>query len=248
MRIDVSMPRLACVALSLLLAASFAGREAGDRVVSASNAGDTMNEQARGNSGDHLTADQTIADLLGHPAFSGFGRLLLPWDDRAYDNRMRLRDVGALLPYHSHVDPGTVVSALNHMIDDVNNGKTIFYEFYTEAEKKEQPAKANTGLFFFRGKPGAPFAVIAPGGGFSYIGSVHEGFPYAVAISKRPRRPILGEDHQVQYSALGEDAVVARKIRPLANRAIAMPPALQYRNEQAPVHRQLAGGNGSHTH
>jgi acetyl esterase/lipase len=70
------------------------------------------------------------------------------------------------------------------MIDDVKNGRTIFHEFYTEEEKKEQPAKSNTGLFFFRGKPGAPFAVIAPGGGFSYVGSVHEGFPYAVAISK----------------------------------------------------------------
>jgi acetyl esterase/lipase len=40
-------------------------------------------------------------------------------------------------------------------------------------------------LFFFRGKPGAPFAVISPGGGFSYVGSVHEGFPYAVEISGR---------------------------------------------------------------
>ena len=29
------------------------------------------------------------------------------------------------------------------------------------------------------------FAVISPGGGFSYVGSVHEGFPYAVAISSR---------------------------------------------------------------
>jgi hypothetical protein len=109
----------------------------------------------------------------------------LPWDDRGYDNSMRLRNVSALLPYHSHVDPGTVVSALNHIIDDVNNGKTIFYDFYTEEEKKGQPAKSNTGLFFFRGKPGAPFAVVAPGGGFSYVGSVHEGFPYAVAINKQ---------------------------------------------------------------
>jgi acetyl esterase/lipase len=38
-------------------------------------------------------------------------------------------------------------------------------------------------LFFFRGKPRAPFAIISPGGGFSYVGSVHEGFPYAVEIS-----------------------------------------------------------------
>jgi len=44
-----------------------------------------------------LTADDTILDLLNHPAFAGFGRLLLPWDDRGYDNSMRLRNVSALL-------------------------------------------------------------------------------------------------------------------------------------------------------
>ena len=76
-----------------------------------------------------------------------------------------------LLPYHSHVDPASVVSALNHMIDDVNDGHTVFYDFYAENEKREQPTKSNTGLFFFRGRPGAPFAMIAPGGGFSYVGS-----------------------------------------------------------------------------
>jgi acetyl esterase/lipase len=130
-----------------------------------------------------LTADDTTQDLLSHPAFAGFGRLLLPWDDRPADST-RLRDVGSLLPYHSHVDAETVVSALNHMIDDASSGRALFYDFYTEHEKAEQTARSNTGLFFFRGKPGAPFAIIAPGGGFSYVASLHEGFPYAVAIRK----------------------------------------------------------------
>jgi acetyl esterase/lipase len=83
------------------------------------------------------------------------------------------------------VDPETVVGALNRMIDDVNNGHAVFYPFYSEEQKQEQPARENTGLFFFRGKPSAPFAVISPGGGFSYVGSVHEGFPYATEISAR---------------------------------------------------------------
>jgi hypothetical protein len=48
-------------------------------------------------------------------------------------------------------------------------------------------------------------------------------YRYECGRMARRRRPILGEDHQVQYSALVEDAVVARKTRPLANRAIAMP-------------------------
>ena len=133
----------------------------------------------------HLTVDDTVGDLLTRRAFAGFGRLLLPWDDRRTDTNMRLRDIGSLLPYHSHVDPAIVVSSLNRMIDDADAGLTIFHDFYTEAGKDAEPSRRNTGLFFFRGRPGAPFAVIAPGGGFAYVASVHEGFPYAVEINKR---------------------------------------------------------------
>jgi hypothetical protein len=118
-----------------------------------------------------------------HPAFAGFGRLILPWDDREYDESIRLSDIGSLLPYHSHVDPEVIAAALNHMIDDVNRGETVFYSFYSEVQRQEQPAKDYTGLFFFRGRPGAPFAVVCPGGGFSYVASVHEGFPYAAEIT-----------------------------------------------------------------
>jgi acetyl esterase/lipase len=71
------------------------------------------------------------------------------------------------------------------MIDEIKDGKTIFYDFYTEQQKQEDPTKESTGLFFFRGKPGAPFAIVCPGGGFSYVGSLHEGFPHAVELSKR---------------------------------------------------------------
>jgi acetyl esterase/lipase len=176
--------RSACVALALLSAAF--GLEAKENAAARSerNPDKPMNAQARGNRDGHLTIDSSIRDLLSHAAFAGFGRLLLPWDDRAYDGSMRLRDIGALLPYHSQVNPGDVVTALNRMIDDASQGKTVCYDFYTEAQK-QQPSRENTGLFFFRGNPGAPFAVISPGGGFAYVGSVHEGFPYAAAISQK---------------------------------------------------------------
>jgi len=133
----------------------------------------------------HLSVNHSIQDVLNHPAFAGHGRLILPWDDRPYDKDMRLSNIGSLLPYHSHVSPDVVVDALNHMIDDVNRGKTVFVDFYTKAQKRAEPSKEHTGLFFFRGKVGAPFAIVAPGGGFSYVGSVHEGFPYAMEISKK---------------------------------------------------------------
>lgn len=133
----------------------------------------------------HLGVDNTVGDLLAHPAFVGFAPLLLPWDDRRYEPTMRLREIGRLLPYHSHVDPAVVVSSLNRMIDDAAAGRTLFLDFYTAAEKEAEPSRRNTGLFFFRGKPGAPFALIAPGGGFAYVGALHEGFPFADEISRR---------------------------------------------------------------
>jgi acetyl esterase/lipase len=133
----------------------------------------------------HLEVGDSLGDVLNHPMFRGFGRLLLPWDGRSYDPKMPLRNIGSLLPYHTHVDPAVVVSSLNRMIDDASAGKTIFCDIYTDAEKRTEPSREDTGLFFFRDKSGAPFAVVAPGGGFAYGGSVHEGFPYAAEISKR---------------------------------------------------------------
>ena len=133
----------------------------------------------------YLRADDRIRDLLNPPAFAGFARLILPWDDRDYGDTMRLRDIGTLLPYHTHVNSDGVVSSLNRMIDDATAGKTVFYDIYTKAQKRADPTRENTGVFFFRGQPNAPFAVIAPGGGFAYVASVHEGFPYAVEISNR---------------------------------------------------------------
>lgn len=172
------------VALAMCLVP--AGAESGKGVgnVSQSKTGEIVKNVSNADKSGHLSADGSLRDILNHPAFAGFGRLLLPWDDRSYDGSMRLSNFGSLLPYHSHINTGVIVGSLNRMIDDAAKGQTVFYDFYTRSQKQEQAAKAFTGLFFFRGKPGAPFAIIAPGGGFSYVGSVHEGFPYAEQISK----------------------------------------------------------------
>jgi acetyl esterase/lipase len=170
----------AVTALVLLLCVAAAGR--GPQAGAPPRAKGTEVSASRGG---HLGSKSTIGDILHHPAFAGFSRLILPWDDRVYDEQMQLTRIGSLLPYHSHVDPETVASALNRMVDDAARGQTVFYRFYSETQRKQQPEKANTGLFFFRGAPGAPFAVISPGGGFAYVGSVHEGFPYAEAISRK---------------------------------------------------------------
>lgn len=151
-----------------------------------SHAGDILNTKAsRISNYVHLKTDDFVRKVVEHPAFKGFGQLILPTEHDAYHLDTPLSEVRSLMPYHNHVEPVTVVDALNHMIDEANEGQTVFYEFYNEAQKRDDPTKNNTGLFFFRGKPGAPLAIVCPGGGFSYVGSLHEGFPLALAISKK---------------------------------------------------------------
>jgi acetyl esterase/lipase len=132
-----------------------------------------------------LTTDSTVGDVLAHAAFAGFGRLLFPWDDRSLDEAMKLGNVASLMPYHSHVEPRTIVAALNRMIAEAEADRPIVFDFRPAERKRLDPTLRNTALFFVRGRRGAPFALIAPGGGFAYVGALHEGFPYAEAISRR---------------------------------------------------------------
>lgn len=122
---------------------------------------------------EHLTTRSTIADVLAHPAFDGFSRYILPLE-WGYDADMPLTDIAQLLPYHNYIDAERCVGYINQMIDSVAAGRRIYYDLGRE----------DAGLFFFRGRPGAPFAVVCPGGGFSYVGSIHEGFPHALALSQ----------------------------------------------------------------
>jgi acetyl esterase/lipase len=176
----------------------------GDTVTSNGRKNEMVGEEGNGNILDqtnkgHLTTNDYVRDIVSHPAFKGFGELMLPRDDNTDYYDTRLKQVGSLMPYHSHVNPGIVVAALNHLIDEVNAGKTSFYHFYTEGQKQEDPTKRRTGLFFYRGKPGAPFAIVCPGGGFSYVGSLHEGFPLAWAISQKGLNAFV-----IRYRIAGE--------------------------------------------
>ena len=55
---------------------------------------------------------------------------------------------------------------------------------FTEEEKEADPDKEDTGLFFFRGDPGARTAVLNAGGGFVYVAAMHDSFPQALELSQ----------------------------------------------------------------
>ncbi|MBQ9721301.1 MAG: esterase, partial [Oscillospiraceae bacterium] len=127
------------------------------------------------------TRSSKIMDVMNDPAFRGYGRLLFPANSGYYsgDTLENLR-----LTWYSNIDPGKTVEIVNTLKSRAEAGETIFYDIYTDAEKAADPAKRDTGLFFFRGEPGAKFAVCNAGGGFAYVGAMHDSFPHALELSK----------------------------------------------------------------
>ena len=127
------------------------------------------------------TADTHIADVVNDPVFGDYGRLIFPVDEWYYSGETpgQLR-----LTWYSNIQPDKTVEIVNYMHDHAAAGDVIFFDIYTEAEKAADPAKRDTGLFFFRGEPGAKFAICNAGGGFAYVGAMHDSFPHALELSK----------------------------------------------------------------
>ena len=131
-----------------------------------------------------FTPDTKVWDVIEDPAFNHYGRLIFPAHKRI-NQRLTLREVDSILTWYSYVNPDRTVEIANDMKSRAVAGEQIFYDIYTDKEKAADPEKANTGLFFFRGKPGAKFAIVNAGGGFAYVGAMHDSFPHALELAKK---------------------------------------------------------------
>lgn len=128
------------------------------------------------------TVDTAISEVISDPVFGDYGRLIFPVNSGYYSGNT----LGELqLTWYNNIDPDKTVEITNYMRDHAEDGDTIFYDIYTEEEKAADPAKENTGLFFFRGTPGEKFAVCNAGGGFAYVGAMQDSFPHALELSKQ---------------------------------------------------------------
>lgn len=131
-----------------------------------------------------FTADTNVWDVINDPAFEGYGRLIFP-ADKSISDSLTLKDVGNILTWYSYVSSDRTVEIANYLKEHANSGEQIFYDIYTEEEKAADPAKEDTGLFFFRGTPREKFAITNAGGGFAYVAAMHDSFPHALELSKK---------------------------------------------------------------
>lgn len=150
------------------------------------NPSETAETGENGSSGDEedYTLETKVMDVINDPVFGDYWRLIFPVD-RTINEDLELQDVGEILTWYNNVNPDRTVEIANYLKDQVESGEQIFYDIYTDEEKAEDPDKENTGLFFFRGEPGAKTAVINAGGGFVYVAAMHDSFPHAMELSKK---------------------------------------------------------------
>lgn len=128
------------------------------------------------------TRGSRVEDVRNDPAFGSYGRLLFPVNE-SYWSGGTLEQLR--LTWYGHIDPDKTVEIVNSLKTRAQQGETVFLDLYTEAEKQADPRKRDTGLFFFRGREGAPFAVCNAGGGFVFVGAMHDSFPHALELSKQ---------------------------------------------------------------
>lgn len=134
---------------------------------------------------EQVNENTTVQEVVENPAFNGFGKYIFPLNRYSSYSNMKISNINSLLPYHSHINTNSTIEVINYMINEVNNGEQIFYNIYFDEEKAQDSSKQDTGLFFFRGNENAPFAIICAGGGFSYVGSIHEAYPHALELNKQ---------------------------------------------------------------
>jgi hypothetical protein len=72
----------------------------------------------------------SVGGIVNHTAFAGFGELLLARDNNVSYYNTRLSNAASLMPYRQNANHADVANTLDFMIDEVNDGKAISYNFY----------------------------------------------------------------------------------------------------------------------
>ena len=127
----------------------------------------------------YYNSEDKIDDVMNDPDFQNYGRLIFPVNSGYWSGKT----LGQLdMAWYNYIDADKTVEVVNYFKAHHND---VFVDIYTEAEKKANPELQNTGLFFFKGEAGKPFAICNAGGGFAYVGAMHDSFPHALELSKK---------------------------------------------------------------
>lgn len=145
-----------------------------------------------GKGGDYTEADgsytqvhagHSFSYICGHPGLEGLGEDVLPWEGSVLYRVAKPLKLKLLIPFLGKHE-ATVVDGLNYTISQTEAGQAEYLPLYSADEIAADPEKEDTGLMYYHTEDGAPFAVICPGGSFTFIGVASSGYPYVETLQK----------------------------------------------------------------
>ena len=101
------------------------------------------------------------------------------------NKNMTLEEVGNLYVWYNYINPDKTVEIINYLKQEVEAGKKVFYNIYSEDEMKKNAEKRSTGIFYFRGNSNSKFVILNAGGGFMYVGAMQDSFPHTLELSRK---------------------------------------------------------------
>jgi enterochelin esterase-like enzyme/acetyl esterase/lipase len=132
------------------------------------------------------TQDTPVDEVINDSALStdgtNWGRLIFPVD-QGYMSGSTLGSVR--LTWYSEIDPAMTVDICNYLRERAERGERVFFPIYSDDEIAADPDKADTGLFFFEGQAGGRAGFCCAGGGFAYVGAIHDSFPHALTLARK---------------------------------------------------------------
>ena len=80
--------------------------------------------------------NSSISEVMSDPAFSSYGRLLFPVNTNYWSGHT-LEQLH--LTWYSHINPDKTVEIVNYVRERSVAGEQVFFDIYTEEEKKADP-------------------------------------------------------------------------------------------------------------
>lgn len=135
----------------------------------------------------HFKENSTFEEVMNYEGIKDFAKLIFPIKNKG-DEKTQLRDLFKLMPLHHNVNPNETLESVEYLANTTDWGLQAFYRIYPTDKSVDINGKVidhkNVGVFYFRGKADAPYAVIVSGG-YSYQSILHEGFPLALELIKK---------------------------------------------------------------
>lgn len=121
--------------------------------------------------------------IMNHPGLNGLGEEVLPLGNNMLRKVCGPWKLKIMIPFLGKHEE-TVLNGLNYAIAAAESGQSEFISYYDREAKLEDPKKEDTGLLYYKTAEGAPFVVVAPGGGFTMLGVASSAYPYAQPLQE----------------------------------------------------------------